>query len=370
MECMLTVLCVCVPAPSPPPVRDDSLNRLVAAAVASQKRIDRLLCDAYLYGPRDGQPGKTLRVVHAAGQDRRFLEVIHGASPSLPAWHDPFRNRSWRDPQKAVMYKLFGRHAYYWNPSEDDLDNLLYGKCIGWRQPGEVALRHLAAGRRLALIDVFARDQWSGLRLLPGPEVWAGLTCRIVVADGGRDRLWICPDRGHALVHRVVQPGDANGMVGEFTCSDFGEVAPGLWLPKTCACVYRPAAGGGPSRSFRLEVVRVLVNRDVPDEVFEPRFLPGTHVFGTSGALESSVPGGTDLFDLWVAELVTYFPRVGPRSGEPSRAGSVLCTFGTVLLVLGAEFWLGPARPGGRESAGRRGPRSGCGAISGKVRAT
>jgi hypothetical protein len=313
----------------------DSLDRLAVAVVESQMRINRLWCDAYMFNTENGQPAQTLRVVHGVDQNRRYVEIIHDASPSILPWHDPFRNQTWTDKRKSVMFRLFERNAYCWKSSERDFDNLLYGDCLGWRQPGEVALRYVLNGRRFALMDVFAVDQRPILRLLPEPEVWNGLACRVVVADGGRDRLWICPDRGYALVHRIWQPSDKKGMVAEFTCSDFEQVTPGMWLPKTCGCEFRPLGEEGEPHSYRLEVEHVAVNDKVPDSLFEPQFLPGSHIFGTSGTLERSIPGGTDLLDLWVAVLLSDYPPIRPTYAGLSEANLFWITMGSVLFVAG-----------------------------------
>lgn len=313
----------------------DSVDQLADAVIESQMRINRLLCDAYMFNTENGQPGQTLHVVHAVDRDRRFVEMIHDASRSIPPWHDPFRNRSWRDMRKAVIFRLFGRNAYYWEPSEKDFDNLLYGQCIGWRQPGEVALRYVFNGRRFALMDIFAVDRRPTLQLLPEPEEWSGLTCRVVIADGDRDRLWICPERGYSLVHRVWQPSDKKEMVAEFNCSDFEQVTPGIWLPKTCGCEFRPLGEEGEPHSYRLEVEHVAVNGQVPDSLFEPQFLPGSHIFGTSGTLERSIPGGTDLLDLWVAVLLNDYPPIRPAHAGPSEMDLVWITMGSVLFVAG-----------------------------------
>lgn len=347
--CLGLLVCLCAPSSSPAARPANPLQNVASGVVSSQGQVERLFCDAYMFNTRDGHKTETLRVVHAADRDRRFMEIIHNTSQSLPPWDDPYRNLSWCDLRKVVVYKPFGRHAFYREPSEALLNNLLYGRCIGWRQPGEIPLRHSGVGGRpFALLDVFADDQRSTLRLLAEPEVWDGLTCHVVIADGGRDRMWICPSLGYALVRRIWQSRAETGTVTETTCSEFEQVTPGLWLPKVCERQSRPGRGerASPS-SFRLEVNRVAVNREVPDGVFEPQFLPGTHVFGTSGLLEKSVPGGTDLLELWVAVSVRHYPPVAPRHQELSAADMFWATLGSVLFGCGLAL----------HSSSRQGPR-------------
>jgi hypothetical protein len=129
------LLALVAAAPSPP-------DAPPIAAAAAQRRIERLLCDSYMFNAVNGEPTDTLRTVHAAAFDRRFLETVHGADRAKPAWRDAFRKRAWVSPRRGAVLDVFRRSVSYWNsPPEVDFGNLLYGECVGWRQPREPRTR-------------------------------------------------------------------------------------------------------------------------------------------------------------------------------------------------------------------------------------
>lgn len=321
--------------PSPDPI--------VVPAAEALRKIERLLCDSYMFNSVEGRPAGVLRTTHAAALDRRFLDTVHEAERGKPAWRDVSWKRAWVTPREGVMLDLFRRSADYWDaPPESDFGNLLYAECIGWRPSQEPRVRHLADGRRFSLIDVFSSDNASALKLDPKVDIWEGLACRVIVADGGRDRIWICPDLGHAMIRRIWRAGEAGDIVAEYRNADFAEVESGLWLPRICECEFRyPPGIARATHDFRLEVERVAVNDGVPDAVFVPHFPPGTRVYGADQRLRSSIPGGTDAMGLWAAVVAIEFPPAPPTDpASPAvllacmTAGSVLLCFGCFVLPL------------------------------------
>lgn len=348
---MISLVAVLIAAEPPSPAS------IAVPAAEALRKVERFLCDSYMFSADEGRPDAVLRTTHAAALDRRFLDTVHDAERGRPAWRDVSWKRAWVTPREGVMLDLFPRSASYWDaPPESDFGNLLYAECVGWRQPQEPRVRYLVAGRRFALMDVFADDRISALELEPVADDCGGLECRVIVADGGRDRIWICPGLGYAMVRRVWQVDDSGDVTAEYRNADFVEVGPGLWLPRTCRCEFRyPPGSTRAARDYRLEVERIAVNGGVPDAMFEPRFPPGTRVYGADRRLRSSIPGGTDAMDLWAAVVAAEYPPAPPPEPGPSIAALACMTVGTGLLCFGCFASLSSSArigPGRLSSAG------------------
>ena len=100
-----------------------------------------------------------------------------------------------------------------------------------------------------------------------------------------RDRLWLDLQRGLALRKRETS-SRFEGRVTRILNSDFQEIAPGFWLPKSSEIQdLAPAAGaeypegcrGQSVLTTRIHLARCTVN-DVPDLLFKAVIRPGDHV--------------------------------------------------------------------------------------------
>jgi hypothetical protein len=256
-------------------------------------------------------------------------------------------------PGQGYTLNTFSRYGVSWEPVERDFIPPRFGDCIGWRQPGEGRLRVQTAGSWFGLLDVIDETPADQIRVHDAVQEVGGHRCRLVEVEGGRDRLWFSPDLGYCLVRREWRPKSDTERVFEYTNSDFKLVAPSVWLPHTCSCEVRPLGPQRKPQSYRLDVVRVAVNDDVPGDLFVPRFLAGSLVFGTSGVLEQAVPGGSELLDQWVAVLLTDYPPSPSRHAD--LRGWWVMTTGTVAAALGLLLSAGrPRRPGQAPAPGER----------------
>ena len=117
-----------------------------------------------------------------------------------------------------------------------------------------------------------------------------GVLCHVIVEPTYGFREWIDPTAGFATRFKEYRRRDDHS--GAVTAdiksrslhSDLREVAPGIWLPFVMASVHYAQASGGAAQKTSVEerhdtvAVRLAVNDDVPDSLFELSFPPGTIV--------------------------------------------------------------------------------------------
>jgi hypothetical protein len=354
MKSLMALLLLAAPAapPDSPPPRT-----LVPAGAIAQDRIARLLVDYGITSREDDGPSRTDRFVEAVDGDRYFSDNIHFTRPGAEPWHDPERRQTWAGPGGTTILNLFERTATTTGPGPVEASLLSpYLNCIGWRPRGSAA-RPSIYGHEFFLRDVLDVDRKGRAVVLPESDVVDGNPSIVVVVDDGRDRIWLCPKLGYALIRRSLKRSDAKAADIEYRCSDFLEITPGLWLPRKCAGEFRWIEGEHRVRSFEIGVTHLAVDEGVSPDLFLPALPPGTIVLDEDRKVISSVPGGADLLDLWAAVAVTFFPP-SSTPGPTHREDYTLAFLG--LALAGWGFWLaGPpmARRAGRvDHSGSEGP--------------
>lgn len=137
--------------------------------------------------------------------------------------------------------------------------------------------------------DVYDR---SGLRWVVEPMCQSvdGHVCHVISEPTLGRREWIDPATGYVKrFQEVRESGEFWEPAGEdietrIWNSDFKEVAPGIWLPFRSRSVTYAVEASGQGQPGAIvsgnDVValRLAVNEDVPDSLFELRFQPGTVV--------------------------------------------------------------------------------------------
>jgi hypothetical protein len=327
-------LLVCCALATRSAVADENL-RICNAITTAQSKIRRLLADFYMES-REKDTTETDRELYAIDGDRRFLDFVHHTSPNREPWLDPYRFQQWSSwPDTLTTLLVMQRRAMTSTNRLriDEFRGSPYADCLGWKSPLEAEGMRLVSGRRFYLCDVFDGAQAQKLKCYPERETVEGLACVKITADGGKDTLWICPERGYSLVRRIWEPTSADQRRVEYRCRDFTQVEPGIWLPKSCDGLIETADRAS-SRSFQMKVVHLAVNESVPKEMFEPTYPPGTQILDTRAQLVKSIPGGTDLLDLWIAVACKLFP---PRNSSLHEANWDLARslVGTLLLLIG-----------------------------------
>jgi hypothetical protein len=79
--------------------------------------------------------------------------------------------------------------------------------------------------------SVVAALESGAYRLRSSREMIGTSNC-LVLENPGRDKIWLDPDRGHALVQRIWNWEKDGTPMMCYRNSDFKEVAAGLWLPR------------------------------------------------------------------------------------------------------------------------------------------
>lgn len=335
--CIAVVALATTAEPGPSSSGQD-LADLAAHVAATQKRVKRLLFDCYVEVRSSDAGSRTDRYVEAFGHHLRFADIMHNTSPETPPWLDPRRLRMWTNPDGRKWLFVFERNLHtYKLVKSRPFPTTIYTDTIGWRPPGEPMSEHLVGGRRFFLIDVFDPAKLSHLELSSVSEVVDGHSCVLVRTKDGRDRLWICPDLGYALVRRSLRPEKGRRISADYRCGDFRQVRPGVWLPMTCSGASKWKPGEGQSRLFNLKLVRVTINEQVPDDIFQPKSPPGTQIYDAEFRTHRTVPGGKELLDHWVAVVVSLHPPTPFQKGLPSWV-FLMQLMGMGVTVVGAAL--------------------------------
>jgi hypothetical protein len=183
-------------------------------------------------------------------------------------------------------------------------------------------------------------------RVAPGVEVVDGVRCRRVERPG-RDRIWVDPARGFAVLRRVWETpakADRAGSRFVFELTDLREVAPGLWLPWVVQSTRYDWAQGQESAptmvvTNQMLVGELVVNRTRSDELAaEP--LPGTMTIDEATGRRSLRPGGEDLLDRVADDLraATALRRGPDREAPPTPAAGRWGLAGLAAVLVGVVF--------------------------------
>lgn len=322
-----------------------SAREVAAATLASRRGLERLLVDYYLTTADDDGPQRMDRFVEAFEGDRYYGDNIHFTSRESQPWYDYGRNSIWLASDRETTYFPFSRTARSRTRDPQEVVPVSsYLTCVCWR-PGSDKVVTSKEADPFFLNDLLAPDRLDRITILPARDKVGGLDCYVLVIDGGRDRIWVCPDRGYAVVKRAIGRRTADGADFVFICSDFVQAAPSLWLPRACEGAQAQAKGPIRRRWFRIEVEHLAINANVSDDQFVPSFAPGTQTFDEQGTLVSAIPGGTDLLDFWVAFCATFFRPTGQSIVIQNEDYTLMC-IGITLIAWG--LWLGLPLPAGQ----------------------
>ena len=183
-----------------------------------------------------------------------------------------------------------------------------------------------------------------------------GVKCHVITELRVGLRQWIDPALGFAVRFEETQrqdpaTGDARPDV-EFRSlrSDFREVGQGIWLPHRIAIVDYPGSGKAsvqPTVAVKrrdIEVLRMAVNEDVPDALFELKFRSGTTVSDTLRGVVYVVGGNGEELDCTVAAAREVLDN------HPTPRYSIWLWLNTaiVTLIAAALAWRRLARRGSR----------------------
>lgn len=200
-------------------------------------------------------------------------------------------------------------------------------------------------------------------RLLPEPEMIDGASC-LVIERGEKDKLWLDPDKGFMLRHRVrltrnKTSGNARRQV--YHLADFRAVG-GVWLPFFSQQTQEHSRSTHEDRFVPTIINQILVGEvhinDFATDDLRPMFSPGTVVEDAASGEKTYVSGGENLLEQLLAEI----PRVrngniprGPRR-EPGNPLAGALWYGGGAGIVSAVFigLLSRFRPRPGENRGER----------------
>lgn len=176
----------------------------------------------------------------------------------------------------------------------------------------------------------------------PTCESVDGVPCHVITEPTLGFRKWIDPAAGFAIRfsekrRRDDDRGPATAEISSRNMhSDLREVAPGIWLPYRMVSVKYAQASDGTAHDAVVEerhdtvAVRLAVNDDVPDSLFELRFPPGTIVSDEVRNVVSTVGDNGEALD-GVVELA----RPTLEDKRPGRLNSwLLINLAAVVVIV------------------------------------
>ncbi|MBI3463218.1 MAG: hypothetical protein HY000_09185 [Planctomycetes bacterium] len=183
--------------------------------------------------------------------------------------------------------------------------------------------------------------------VLPHQELVDGYWTHVVAA---RDRdskdpkasyatFWIAPEQGFVLVRSERHQGQRPDLLMRERLLDYQSAGPCL-VPRTIISEeFNPRLGPGsaPARVSRLDVEEILVG-DVPQEVFDPIFPPGTRVLDLISGASYTIPGDwTENIDLLPQEAKRKLRDFQYRMehGAWYQRATVWWMAGSLLLAVG-----------------------------------
>jgi hypothetical protein len=184
------------------------------------------------------------------------------------------------------------------------------------------------------LPDAFAMNKYE---VKPAAEAVEGASC-VVVTSPGRETFWLDPRVNFGVRRHDVFDADSKRLRERKTNRDFAEVAPGVWLPKTCwRDEYAPPLAPPPYRGEPLyrdvyTVKKIIVN-DVEDELFEVKVEPGWRVSDATRLprkdnrnqfVSYEMPADASLLD-----------KVAAQALGDQRQTSMFLDFVTTMAILG-----------------------------------
>ena len=326
-------------APAPAP----SIEEIRREADASRRRLRSLYVEAItrskIAGNPAGPPLETRHVLAAKGS-LRFVELAH-RTPLLDWSEDVGYTRSYFTGATFDAFYVLNRYYETLRLAPGEFSSTkvraeFYIECIGWWPPDDQTLPH--GLDPLTLLHLALAD--PSCRVRPETEEAGGVA--------GRDRLWLDPSRGFAIVRREFT-GPSVRL--HYENSDFREAAPGIWLPwqvRRVVTSRTDSVAGGTAREVVLtdadRTVGLLRVNDVDDAIFTFRALPGTLIHDLDRKTVRQVPGGLDMLDEIVRAGRKLLP--GDRvSGEAPAGPPPILAWALAASALLALVLMGNRRP-------------------------
>ena len=270
-------------------------------------RLQRLFVDLYMTTNERGE-SQTDRCALAFAPELGYLDFMHSTGAGTAPWRDNARFQVWMRGDSVATFNTFNRLSWpdadprfreYWKSP--------YCQALGWHP--QTKFLHEDKLSPFHLDEIFAHGRLDALQIANDTEQIDSHKCLLVQSRDQHDRLWLAPKLGFALVKRVLISRDHNQSQRTWYCSDFAEDAPGLWLPRKVDCQFCKSTdvSAKPFRSFRLEITKLYVNDNVPDDLFT--FVPPPGTLTMQGAQPVAFQaGGKDLLDFWCAVCLDAFP--------------------------------------------------------------
>ncbi len=136
-------------------------------------------------------------------------------------------------------------------------------------------------------------------------ESVSGVNCHVLSFEG-RDRLWLDPKRGWAIIARELY-GARGVVLQRLECGELTEAKPRIWVPTRVRNLINNELGDEMVNST-LALERIQVNIEIPEDTFEIIISPGAIGELKNGSIGQISPGGTDLFS-----------KTAGNKGRPSK---------------------------------------------------
>ncbi len=290
-------------------------------------------------GKAAGAPLVTRHVLAADGP-KRYTELAHWTPPLDWSEDIGYTQSYFTGETFDVLYVL---NRYYETlriaPGEFPSTKVraeFYIECTGWWPPDDTTLPpglDPSTLLHLALAD-------PSCRVLSETGEAGGVRC-VVVEIADRDRLWLDPSRGFAIVRREFT-GPSVRL--HYENSDFREAVPGVWLPwrvrRVVTAKGNPGAGGDGREVILSDADRtigLLQVNNVDDAIFTFHPEPGTLICDLDRKAVRQVPGGLDMLDDIVRAGRKFLPigrmTTESTSGPPSILAWTLAASSIPALI-------------------------------------
>jgi hypothetical protein len=242
--------------------------------------------------------------VAAVGPNHELYEYASHGSPYCDWRNDPFQQRVIINGTSVVGEHPFAR---VFARSELATDAPLPGTAA--QSPVFMVLGWWGLGKRPVPGPVGTPLTFQAIARSPGYKVGAvqecinGRWCHILEYSG-HDRLWLDRERGCALVKREILDPATGFVLRRVTATGHFMVASGVWAPRSFKYeLFGPPektarqGASQPYADFRMEVLSVKVNEEVPSNLFVFSPEAGSVEQSGNGRFHQVAPGGSDYLD-------------------------------------------------------------------------
>lgn len=183
----------------------------------------------------------------------------------------------------------------------------------------------------------------SAFRMLTGTEYVNGEECLMLVHNDSIMvvKTWVSIKGGLCLKREEVRDASSEELTQRLIVEEIRELAPGIRLPVRFRLERFGTDSGKPQeRVLSVNIVKCLLNEEVPVTTFEARHSPGSLKELGGGGKVQVIPGGEDMLLNQVA-FINRYTRPSKRHNSPSAVywavAGVACGFGVVGLLVGSK---------------------------------